>query len=340
MTAAPSFSIILPTYNEAGDIADTLDAIERQTLPASEVIVVDGGSTDGTLELLTSRATRSRLVVIDEGRRRGVAAARNTGIDAATYEIVVLLNADVMPEPDFLARLAAHYQDGADYVSVNSRVANTGYLSARYLQAEHELRYPAHRVGWTEGFSARRALAAMARFPEQLPGLGGEDVVFFDRLRALSTRWVIDYGIVVPHRAPATLAAFWRQWQWRGNAIPHIETRLHGRPLTTVFLRRSAALAKSLALAALVLPNGVGAIARARKSPAGMRDVPGFWLMRHIQQAAHRYGEWQTLLQLVRHPHRRGPALHTPPAMLIRHRAPAGAETIERPDETSYREAA
>src|SRR6185295_9191732 len=95
MTAVPSFSILIPTYNEAADIGDTLDAIERQTLPASEVIVVDGGSTDGTLELLTSRATGSRILVIDEGRRRGVAAARNTGIDAATCEVVVLLNADV-----------------------------------------------------------------------------------------------------------------------------------------------------------------------------------------------------------------------------------------------------
>lgn len=297
----PTFSFIIPTYNEAGDIEATLDAVLAQCAPAHEVIVVDGGSTDGTLALLECRAARDRIIVINEGRRRGVAAARNTGMRAATGDIVVLLNADVMPEPDFLEHLAPLYRDGgADFVSVNARVANTDCVTGRFLQAEHELLYDERSVGWTEGFSCRRDAAVAAGFPEEIPGLGGEDVEFFDRLRAGGGVWRIDYGIVVPHRVPSSLRSFWTQWRWRGNAIPYIETRLRRRSLAHVVLRRTAATLKSVALAIAVVPHARGGWLRAQRAPRGMRDLPRFWLLLHVQTAAHRYGEWQTIGTLWR----------------------------------------
>ena len=297
-TAMPSFSIIIPTYNEAADIEATLDAVGAQRLRPREVVVVDGGSTDGTLDILRRRAAADGIVVIEEGARRGVAAARNRGLRAATGDVVVLLNADVMPEPDFLERLAFVYRGGTDMLSVNARVANTRDITARFLQAEHEVLYAADRVGWTEGFSCRREAALGARFPEEIPGLGGEDVEFFDRLRAGGASWKVDYSITVPHRAPSTLRGFWSQWRWRGNAIPYIETRLQHRPLALVTLRRALAATKSLAFALALVPNARAAHARARRSPRGMRDLPGFWLLVHMQAAAHRTGEWQTLARL------------------------------------------
>jgi glycosyltransferase involved in cell wall biosynthesis len=329
MRPGTSFSVIIPTYNEVADIGDTLDAVLAQGLPAHEIIVVDGGSTDGTLDRLRTRAHRDRIIVIDEGRRRGVAAARNTGIDAASGEVVVLLNADVMPEPDYLERLAAAYAAGADFVSVNSRVLNTGAASARYLQAEHELLYPADKVGWTEGFSCRRDLARAARFPEEIPGLGGEDVAFFDRLLATGHRWVVDYSIVVRHRTPATLRGFWQQWRWRGNAVPYIETRLQGRSRLVVTVRRAAALCKSILKAAIVVPNALAALRRTRRSPRGLRDLLAFWLLSHVQQAAHRFGEMQTLALLWRDP----APVELPP------RAPLPLQMRRAPQRRSYAEA-
>lgn len=300
MAQTPSVSIIIPTYNEAADIGDTLDAVLAQRVPAKEIIVVDGGSVDGTLSILRDRARFAPLVVIDEGVRRGVAAARNTGLRAATGDIVVLLNADVMPEADFIERVTAAYAGGTGLLSVNSRVANLAAATARYLQAEHELLYPAGRVGWTEGFSCLREAALAALFPEEIPGLGGEDVEFFDRLVRAGHAWNIDYGIVVPHRAPATPRAFWHQWRWRGNAIPHIETRLQGHSLAFVTLRRALASAKSMLLATALVPNTRAAHRRARLSRRGMRDLPAFWVLLHMQTLAHRYGEWQTLGALWR----------------------------------------
>src|SRR5262249_43393671 len=135
------------------------------------------------------------------------------------------------PESDFLARLAGHYHDGADAVSVESRVVNLNSAISRFIQADHEVVHGENKrgnVGWTEGFSCRRDLATRAPFPEQIPVAGGEDGIFFERLIALGCRWQPDFTIVVPHRAPATYRAFWRQWFERGAAVPYIEAHVRG----------------------------------------------------------------------------------------------------------------
>jgi GT2 family glycosyltransferase len=298
--ATTTFSFVIPTYNEAADIAATLDAVLAQRLRPREIIVVDGGSTDGTRELLRERARRDGIVLIEEPRRRGVAAARNSGIDAATGDVVVLLNADVVPERDFLDRLDALYRAGAGMVSVQSRVLNTECAVGRYIQAAHDLDYGPDAVGWTEGFSCRRDAAIAARFPEELPGLGGEDVEFFDRLCKEGVPWRVDYSIVVPHRAPGTLRAFWRQWQWRGNAVPHIELRLRRRPFAGVVATRALASMKTAALIHALAPMMRRALDLARESPRGTRDLPAFWLLAHAQALAQRSGEWQTIAQIRR----------------------------------------
>ncbi|HEY8172550.1 MAG TPA: glycosyltransferase family A protein, partial [Dehalococcoidia bacterium] len=175
MATAPSFSIVIPTYNERDDIGATLQAAMNQTLPA-EIIVVDGGSDDDTLSRVG--AFSDAVALIEEGRRRGVAAARNAGVRSATGDIVVFLNADVTLPPDFLAHLAVLYDDGCAAVSVESSVENMDAVTARYIQAMHELKYDPRSVGWSEGFSCRRDLALAAAFPEEIPGAGGEDVEF------------------------------------------------------------------------------------------------------------------------------------------------------------------
>jgi glycosyltransferase involved in cell wall biosynthesis len=298
--APPTFSVVIPTYNEEDDIGATLARVFDQDIPFLDVIVVDGGSTDGTVCQLRRHAADNRITVLEEGRRRGVAAARNAGIRAAKGDVVVILNADVLLPADFLERLMPLYAGGVDAVSVDSRVENMDALTGRYLQAAHRMEYSEATVGWSEGFSCRRDAAIAAGFPEEIPGAGGEDVEFLARLRSLGYIWQVHYSISVAHRVPPTLRGFWEQFRSRGSAIPYIEHALKKQPLALVTARRIASAAKSLALAAAIVPHARTAIKLARYSPRGLRDAPAFWALRNVLFAAHRVGEWQSLCGLWR----------------------------------------
>lgn len=297
--AAPTFSVVIPTYNEAGDIDDTLEHVLAQSRRALDVLVVDGGSTDGTVDRLRSWERRG-VTLIEEGERRGVAAARNTGIRRARGDIVVILNADVMLPEDFLERLAGVYSRDVDLLSVDSAVSNTEAFSGRYINAVHRLHYDAHHVGWSEGFSCRREAALAAAFPEEIPGAGGEDVEFINRLRRAGHRWEVDYSICVRHRVPDTLPGFWAQFRGRGRAIPHIERSLRRMPLAVVTARRALVLARTIVVAGLIVPNAMYALRLSARSPRGRRDAPVLWLTHHFMLTAHRVGEWQTLASMWR----------------------------------------
>ena len=85
-------SVVIPTHNDEGTIAQTLESVFAQRVEGGfEVIVVNDGSTDGTRAVVEKFGARTR--VIDQNNR-GVAAARNAGISAAAGEYVALLDAD------------------------------------------------------------------------------------------------------------------------------------------------------------------------------------------------------------------------------------------------------
>lgn len=95
-------SVVVPNWNGAHLLGTCLDALRRQTLTGFEVLVVDGGSTDGTTDLVASYP-EVRLVSLE--RNRGFAAAVNEGIRRARSDVVVLLNNDTEAEPGWLEAL-------------------------------------------------------------------------------------------------------------------------------------------------------------------------------------------------------------------------------------------
>ncbi len=84
-------SIIIPTLNRVKYLSRALDSVFNQTFKASEIIVVDNGSSDGTLEFIKEKYP---LVTLLEERKRGVSAARNKGIISSKSDWVAFLDSD------------------------------------------------------------------------------------------------------------------------------------------------------------------------------------------------------------------------------------------------------
>ena len=112
-------SIITATFNSARTVRDTLESVLRQTYPDVELIVKDGGSTDATLDICREYEPRfeGRMRILS-GPDQGIYDAMNQGIEAATGDVVGLLNSDdFYSADDILAVVAATLEEtGCDAV--------------------------------------------------------------------------------------------------------------------------------------------------------------------------------------------------------------------------------
>jgi glycosyltransferase involved in cell wall biosynthesis len=98
--AAPSFALVIPAYNRAHLICETIEGALAQKKPFAEIIVVDDGSTDDTRAVL---AQYGNAITVIRTENRGVQAARNLGIRAAQSDYVTLCDSDDLLDADFLA---------------------------------------------------------------------------------------------------------------------------------------------------------------------------------------------------------------------------------------------
>jgi glycosyltransferase involved in cell wall biosynthesis len=96
-----SISVVIPVYNAAGFIAETLDSVLRQTLPADEILVIDDGSTDDTATVAESFGSPVRVIRRPNCRQ---AASRNFGVREAKSEWIAFVDADDKWQPSKLAR--------------------------------------------------------------------------------------------------------------------------------------------------------------------------------------------------------------------------------------------
>jgi glycosyltransferase involved in cell wall biosynthesis len=103
----PLVSVVVPTFNRAGQIGAAVDSVLAQTYPHWELIVVDDGSQDETPLILSAYGERIRTI---RQANRGVSAARNRGILAAAGEFIALLDSDDLWLPDKLAAQVAYFR--------------------------------------------------------------------------------------------------------------------------------------------------------------------------------------------------------------------------------------
>lgn len=145
----PKISIVTPSYQQGDYIEETIQSVLRQEYPNFEHIIVDGGSTDQTIDILKRYP---HLKWVSE-RDKGQAHAINKGMLMATGEIVAYLNSDDIYRPGAFHAVARHFQGKpasrflvGDCDCIDERSNVTGHLKAKFAQMEGLIRY----WGWNE----------------------------------------------------------------------------------------------------------------------------------------------------------------------------------------------
>ncbi|VGO12722.1 Putative glycosyltransferase EpsE [Pontiella desulfatans] len=151
--ACMKVSVVMPVYNAEGTVLQALDCLRAQTYPSLEIVVVNDGSTDGTLELLR----RQKEIVLLDHSHRGIAPALNDGLAAAQGEYIARMDADDLCHPERVELQASFLDTFTDMGIVGSKVKFGG-------DRKKQAGYAAH-VDWINSLVDPNAIA-LNRFVE------------------------------------------------------------------------------------------------------------------------------------------------------------------------------
>ena len=223
----PPISVVVCSYNGERTIRDCFEGLLKLEYPNFEVIVVDDGSTDATAAI--TREYGFRLISTEN---RGLSNARNTGLEAATGEIVAYLDDDAYPDPHWLTYLAAtflsttHAGVGGPNIEppgdgpIADCVANAPGNPAHVLISDQEAE---HIPGCNMAFR-KACLEAIGGFDAQFR-TAGDDVDVCWRLRQRG--WTLGFSpaAMVWHHRRNSVRAYWRQQRGYGRAEGLLERK-------------------------------------------------------------------------------------------------------------------
>jgi GT2 family glycosyltransferase len=299
-------SVIVPNLNGVAFLGVCFDALRRQTCPPLETILVDDGSTDASIDLVVARYPEVR--VVRHPRTRGVAAAFNSGLRAASGDLIVLLNNDTEAEPTWLAELCGALEADPGASSAASKLLLFDRRDVLHSAGDYYGRdgMPGNRGVWRkdegqfdglrETFGPCGAAAAFRRslfdeigtFDESLGSyLEDVDLSFRARLRGQRCRFVPTARVY--HRLSATGGGKTSSYYVGRNAVWVAAQNLPA-PLLRAYLPRLVARQATIAAEALRHGREAAARARLRGQLDGVRGLPSRLGRRRAIQKTRRIG--------------------------------------------------
>lgn len=226
----PGITVVVPTHNRPDSLKRCLEHLVAQdTDEAVEIVVVDDGSDDaGLVAAAVARIPSARLI---RQERKGPAAARNAGVQAATGSVVCLTDDDCEPDPAWVARLARALREGEDVVAGATR--NGGRESrvalASQLVVEHFAEHSAIPFAASNNIGATARLLREVPFDESYADAGGEDRDWCERLAAGGYRIAHEPAAVILHHQPVTLRRYVSQHARYGRGSYHYHRNARGQ---------------------------------------------------------------------------------------------------------------
>jgi glycosyltransferase involved in cell wall biosynthesis len=238
----PTVSVVMPVFDRADLVTDSLSSVQEQTGIAAEIIVVDDGSTDGTHDVLRRFARRDPRIRVLRTPHAGPAAARNSGIAAARGEYLTFLDSDDMCPSGRIRRQVDKLAVRPDVVAVVGALQFfeiCDVAGAPRPGPEHE---PFHDAALQTATFRTECFRGFGPLDETLDY--AEDVDFFLRLLEVDARLIVEADIACLYRAHAgnmTRDARGKQQGYvRAYARSLARRRASGRtrPLQSFFPRR------------------------------------------------------------------------------------------------------
>jgi cellulose synthase/poly-beta-1,6-N-acetylglucosamine synthase-like glycosyltransferase len=227
----PRVSVVVPALNADRTIDETLSSLSLLNYPDYEIIVVNDGSNDNTGAL-----ARQHKVRVIETQNRGLSAARNAGIEAATGDIVAFIDSDAFPDPDWLHFLvnALDEQGAAGAGGPNLIPPGDGFLAQcidhapgnpTHVLLNDEL--AEHVPGCNMAFK-KEALLELGAFDPQ-HRVAGDDVDICWKLLLRRKRVAFSPCAIVWHHRRSKIRAFLKQQAGYGRAEADLHRRYPGR---------------------------------------------------------------------------------------------------------------
>jgi glycosyltransferase involved in cell wall biosynthesis len=226
--SSPAISIVVPTFNSARAVDRCLEALVNQRIRAHEIIVVDGGSNDKTVELAEGY---SGVRVIKNRRSHFPGSSRNLGAQASSGNIVLFLDSDCKADNMLVAYHQSAYSTirGLDGVQGILRASNQGEMS-KVIESQFLTQYwleNLRRDGTVKFHSAavsnlslRRSTFLNNKFTEGL--VSCDDVELFIKLRRNKAKVLFEPRAVAYHPHPENIRLLFQQRKWYGQGFVHL----------------------------------------------------------------------------------------------------------------------
>jgi GT2 family glycosyltransferase len=236
---APAVSVIVPTFRRPASVVRLLAALgEQSSTPANfEAVVSIDGHGDGTREAIEA-LTPAFALQIAEGPHRGRAAACNAGLELARGGVIITLDDDMEPVPDWLSRHLEHHTGTANVCvmgAVPVRLDANSTSAARYIAWKFDLHLrklaqPDHSFALRDFFSGNTSMRAdvlrtVGAFDDSYTAYGNEDLELSLRLQAAGVKLVYDAAAMA--------------YQHYEKALPQLASDMRDKGTTAVLLARS-----------------------------------------------------------------------------------------------------